>query len=234
MVYFVVAGVLCVLCSIAKAYCDVHSYRHREFVFKLFASLLFLACGVIALLCNKQALNYAIFILCALIFGAIGDIMLCMDAFFPKDSYDEGFFSVIGTSNFFAGHLIYLVLLYYYAPISQTPYLLLALPVLPLILLALIMAGKIELSKAKSYLLLAYFLVLGGTIIGGASFYLGNPSNAGIIVLVATVLFTFSDIILGLKTACPSARISPRVAPYLVMPSYCAAQVLYALSVFFL
>ena len=65
------------------------------------------------------------------------------------------------------------------------------------------------------------------------SFTAENPSKAGIIVIVATCLFTFSDIILGLKHYCPAARIPHRVAPYLVMLSYCTAQVLYALSVFY-
>lgn len=233
MGYFIAIGILSVVCAGVKAYCDVHNHKHREFVFKLFASLLFLACGVIALLFNKQSFDYGIFILCALVFGAIGDILLCLDAFFPDGSYDENFFSIIGTANFFAGHIIYLILLYYYAPISQTPYLLLALPVLPLVMLALMVMGKITLSRTKSILMLFYFLVLGGTIVGGVSFYLGNPSKAGIIVIVATCLFTFSDIILGLKHYCPAARIPHRVAPYLVMLSYCTAQVLYALSVFY-
>lgn len=233
MGYFIALGALSVLCAGAKAYCDVHEHKHREFVFKLFASLLFLSCGVLALVYNKESFDYGIFILCALVFGAIGDILLCLDAFFPKDSYDASFFSVIGTASFFAGHIIYLVLLYYYAPITQTPYLLLALPVLPLIMLLLVVLGKITLNRTKSILMLVYFLVLGGTIVGGVSFYLGNPSDAGIIVIVATMLFTFSDILLGLKMYCPAAKIPHRIAPYLVMVSYCAAQVLYALSIFY-
>lgn len=234
MDWFIAIGVMSVVFAGAKAFCDVRGHRHREFVFKLLASLCFLCCGVIAILLNPENLEYGIFILCALIFGAIGDIMLCMDAFFPKGSYDEGFFGVVGTANFFVGHVIYLILLYYYAPISQTPHLLIALPVLPLIMLAVILSGKITLSKTKSFLMIFYFLVLGGTIIGGASFFLGNQSDAGIIVLVATVLFTFSDILLGLKTYCPAAKIPPKVAPFFVMISYCSAQVLYGLSVFFL
>lgn len=228
-------GALCVASSVAKAYFDTKKAVKPEFVAKLLASVSFVFCAVYAIYNNPQAVEYGIFILCALIFGTIGDILLCLDGFFPDNESYRKFFNTVGTAIFFIGHVMYMTLLFVYAPISNTPFLLLALPVLPLVMLALILTNKITLPKIKSYLMVVYFTVAGGVIIGAVSFLLNSRgATVGWLVLAASVLFAFSDIFLGLFHYCPSLRISEKIAPYIVMPTYCIAQVLYALSIYYI
>lgn len=228
-------GALCVASSVAKAYFDTQKAVKPEFVAKLLASVSFVFCAVYAIYNNPQSVEYGIFILCALIFGTIGDILLCLDGFFPDNESCRKFFNTAGTAIFFIGHVMYMTLLFVYAPISNTPFLLLALPVLPLVMLALILTNKITLPKIKSYLMVVYFAVAGGVIIGAVSFLLNSRgATVGWLVLAASVLFAFSDIFLGLFHYCPSLRISEKIAPYIVMPTYCIAQVLYALSIYYI
>lgn len=228
-------GALCVASSVAKAYFDTKKAVKPEFVAKLLASVSFVFCAVYAIYNNPQSVEYGIFILCALIFGTIGDILLCLDGFFPDNESYRKFFNTVGTAIFFIGHVMYMTLLFVYAPISNTPFLLLALPVLPLVMLVLILTNKITLPKIKSYLMVVYFAVAGGVIIGAVSFLLNSRgATVGWLVLAASVLFAFSDIFLGLFHYCPSLRISEKIAPYIVMPTYCIAQVLYALSIYYI
>jgi len=228
-------GALCVASSVAKAYFDTKKAVKPEFVAKLLASVSFMFCAVYAIYNNPQSVEYGIFILCALIFGTIGDILLCLDGFFPDNESYHKFFNTVGTAIFFIGHVMYMTLLFVYAPISNTLFLLLALPVLPLVMLALILTNKITLPKIKSYLMVVYFAVAGGVIIGAVSFLLNSRgATVGWLVLAASVLFAFSDIFLGLFHYCPSLKISEKVAPYIVMPTYCIAQVLYALSIYYI
>lgn len=235
MVYFYLIGAICIASSFAKAYFDTKKAVKAEFVAKLLASVSFMFCAVYAIYHRPEATQYGIFILCALIFGTIGDILLCLDGFFPDNEQYFKFFNTVGTAVFFIGHVMYMVLLFVYAPIGETPFLLLAIPVLPLIMLALILTDKITLSRAKSYLMLVYFAVAGGVILGAVSFLLNSHGTpVGWIVLSASVLFAFSDCFLGLFHYCPSLGISEKIAPYVVMPTYCIAQVLYALSIFYI
>lgn len=235
MVFFYLIGALCIASSVAKAYFDTKKAVKPEFIAKLLASVSFMFCAVYAIYNNPDAVEYGIFILCALIFGTIGDILLCLDGFFPDNENYYKFFNTAGTATFFIGHVMYMALLFVYAPISRTPFLLLALPVLPLIMLALILTGQITLPKIKSYLMVVYFLVAGGVIIGAVSFVINaHSSPVGWIVLAASILFAFSDCFLGLFHYCPALKISEKVAPYVVMPTYCIAQVLYALSIYYI
>lgn len=235
MVFFYIIGAVCVASSFAKAYFDTIKAVKAEFIAKLLASVSFMFCAVYAIYNNPQSMSYGIFILCALIFGTIGDILLCLDGFFPDNKSYHDFFNVVGTAVFFLGHIMYMVLLFVYAPISKTPFLLIAFPVLPLIMLALVLTGHITLPKVKSYMMIAYFAVVGGVIIGAVSFLLNsNGSAAGYIVLSASVLFAFSDCFLGLTHYCPDLKINPKVSPFIVMPTYCIAQVLYALSIYYI
>lgn len=235
MVYFYIIGALSVVSSVAKAYFDTKKAVKAEFVAKLLASVSFMFCAVYAIYHNPDAVEYGIFILCALIFGTIGDILLCLDGFFPDKEEYYRFFNTVGTAVFFIGHVMYMTLLFVYAPISRTPFLLIALPVLPLIMLTLTLTDKLTLSRAKCYLMILYFAVVGGVIIGAVSFLLNSYNTpAGRIVLSASVLFAFSDCFLGLTHYCPALKINPKVSPYIVMPTYCIAQVLYALSIFYI
>ena len=235
MVGFYLIGSLCVLSSLAKAYFDTKKAVKAEFAAKLLASVSFMFCAVYAIYRNPDSTSYGIFILCALIFGTIGDILLCLDGFFPENPKYFKFFNTFGTAVFFAGHILYMVLLFVYAPISETPFLLLAVPLLPLVLLALILTDKITLPRAKSYMMLVYFAVVSGVILGAVSFVINSHGKAvGWIVLSASVLFAFSDCFLGLFHYCPSLKISPKIAPYIIMPTYCIAQVLYALSIYYI
>ena len=235
MVYFYLIGALCVISSVAKAFFDTKGMLKQEFAAKLLASVSFMFCAVYAIYNNPEATQYGIFILCALIFGTIGDILLCLDGFFKDNEDYFRFFNTFGTAVFFVGHIMYMVLLFVYAPISETPFLLIAIPVLPLVLLALILTNKITLSKVKSYLMLVYFAVVSGVILGAISFVITSHDRpVGWIVLSASVLFAFSDVFLGLTHYCPSLKINPKVSPYIVMPTYCIAQVLYALSIYYI
>ncbi len=235
MVYFYLIGALCVASSVAKAYFDTKKLVKQEFAAKLLASISFMFCAVYAIYQNPAAMKYGIFILCALIFGAIGDVLLCLDGFFVHDSEYFKFFNTTGTAVFFVGHVMYMALLFVYAPISKTPWLLLIIPVLPLILLSLILTNKITLPRIKSYLMLIYFAVASGVIAGAISFVVNSRgAPVGWIVLAASVLFAFSDCLLGLLHYCPMLKISDKVAPYIIMPTYCVAQVLYALSIFYI
>ena len=76
-------GALCVASSVAKAYFDTKKAVKPEFVAKLLASVSFVFCAVYAIYNNPQSVEYGIFILCALIFGTIGDILLAWTDFSP-------------------------------------------------------------------------------------------------------------------------------------------------------
>lgn len=235
MVYFYLIGALSVVSSVVKAYFDTKKAVKPEFAAKLLASVSFVFCAVYAIYHNPEAVQYGIFILCALIFGTIGDILLCLDGFFPDNEDYYKFFNTVGTAVFFIGHVMYMVLLFVYAPISNTPFLLFAVPILPLIMLALTLTDKLTLPRSKCYLMVIYFAVAGGVIVGAVSFILNSHGSvAGWLVLCASAMFAFSDCFLGLFHYCPALKISPKVAPYIVMPTYCIAQVLYALSIFYI
>jgi len=227
MILYILAG-LCVVISFFTAWLRNAKRERARLIAKLVASLLFCLTAFLAAVQRTEPLNApTVLMLAALVLGLIGDVVLGLDKFMPKEH--KGYLLLVGGAPFFFGHIVYIALLLTYRPFNL--WLLLLMPLLPV--LFLVIHKTINLGKLLLPLLL-YALVLGTMMMATLNLALqGGP--LGQLMLLPGVLFAVSDssLILNAFGKDKVARIAP-VLSYTVSIPYFGAQALFALSVTYL
>jgi len=227
MILYILAAA-CVAVSVPTAVLRHLGHEKSRLVAKLTASILFCMVAFLAAARRENPMNFqATLMLAALVMGLMGDIVLGVDKFVPKEG--RGYILLIGGIPFFFGHVAYIALLASYGELN--PRLLLIVPVLPL--LFLLMHKSFGLGKMLIPLL-AYALVLSAMMVFTFNVALqGGP--LGRLMILPGILFTISDTSLFLNKygAEKLKRFVPAFA-YTVAIPYFSAQALFALSVTYL
>lgn len=198
----------------------------KRLIFKLVASVLFCGVGIGALLYKGSYSAYGIGVLGALILGLLGDVFLCMKGLAePKKLM---LFNALGFFCFGLGHVLFVAIF-----LSVTSF---NWAILPIFLavpagLGLFMAFKALDAKKLNGALMGYASFLGLMLMSAVNLYLHTEGVAGILAVVAAVLFSVSDLSLALREFGKFTNKKPLI--YLVLSSYYVAQCLFALSICF-
>lgn len=230
---YVLCG-LCMLFALLKAYYGANGQHFKEVSFKTLASVTFIALGVFALIYNAEP-NIALyggFVMLGGVLGLAGDIFLGVDALF-KDTKEVKFVHVWGVVCFFLGHVSYMV-----AVLSYCDFIYWLIPfmfILPLIYIVVgITKTKIFDNKAEGSFMTLYFAALNIGIVGAINAVVQTGGNvASVLILVASSLFAFSDIMLGIAAFSNKIVLSRSASSYIVTLTYYPAQILYMLSILF-
>ena len=227
MILYILAAA-CVAVSVPTAILRHKGWEKSRLVAKLTASVLFCLAAFLAAARREQPMNFqATLMLAGLVLGLMGDIVLGVDRFVPKES--RGYILLIGGVPFFFGHVAYIALLASFGNLNG--WLLLIVPVLPLVFL--LIHKSIDFGKMLVPLLL-YALVLSAMMVFTFNVALqGGP--LGRLMILPGLFFTLSDTSLVLNKF--GAEKLPRFVPvftYTVPIFYFSAQALFALSVTYL
>ena len=227
MILYILAAA-CVAVSVPTAILRHKGRERGRLVAKLTASILFCLVAFLAAARREHPMNFqATLMLAGLVLGLMGDIVLGVDRFVPKES--RGYILLIGGVPFFFGHVAYIALLASFGDINH--WLLLIVPVLPAVFLLihkLLGFGKMLVP------LLLYAFVLSAMMVFTFNVALqGGP--LGRLMILPGLLFTLSDtaLILGKFGGEKLGRAAPVLA-YMVAIPYFSAQALFALSVTYL
>lgn len=223
-------AVACVGVSVASAYLRNRKKEKARFIAKMTCTLLFclIAFGAAYRRTAPMTMQAGL-MLGALVLGAVGDIVLGLDAFVePKNKI---VMMLLGGIPFFFGHVLYIVLLLSYGQIRWP--LLAVLPVVPAVFLLMDRFQVINLYKML-FPLTMYGLVLGGMML--ATFNVAMQGGVlGRWMWFPGVLFTISDTSLFVNHFGGEAlnKYKPLLS-YTVMLPYYAAQSIFALTVMWL
>ena len=227
MILYILAAA-CVAVSVPTAVLRHKGRERGRIVAKLTASVLFCLVAFWAAALREVPMNFqATLMLAGLVLGLMGDIVLGVDKFVPKEH--RGYILLIGGIPFFIGHVAYIALLASYGELN--PWLLLIVPLLPL--LFLLMHKSLNFGKMFIPSLL-YALVLSAMMVFTFNVALqGGP--LGRLMILPGLFFTISDTSLFLNKfgAEKLGRFVP-VFTYTVPIFYFSAQALFALSLRYL
>jgi uncharacterized membrane protein YhhN len=228
---YILAG-CCVPAGFAAALLRNRHAERGRLASKLLASLLFCATALLAAAQRERMTLSAALLLGALLLGFIGDVLLGLDQFAPKQTRPILF--ILGGVPFFLGHILYIVLL---LPIGNfSPWLLLLLPVVPILFAALARANVIYFGKNLVP------CTLYGTILSAMMMSTLNVARQGAalpqgaalahLMFLPGILFALSDSSLFLRNF-GGERLQKWIPAlsFTVMLPYYAAQAIFALSV---
>lgn len=227
MILYILAAA-CIAVSVPTAVLRHLKMEKSRMVAKLAASILFCLTAFLAAAQRTEAMNIqATLMLAGLVLGLMGDVVLGVDKFVPKDG--RGYILIIGGVPFFFGHVAYIALLLSYGNFNL--WLLLLLPILPL--LFLFFNKLFPLGDMLAPMLL-YALVLGGMMMLTLNLALqGGP--LGRLMILPGILFAISDscLFIGKYGIQKFPRLQPLLC-YMVAIPYFSAQALFALTVSYL
>ncbi|MBN2853850.1 MAG: lysoplasmalogenase [Clostridia bacterium] len=196
--------------------------KKRSLIFKSLTSLLFFYIAVHSFLFSGGQEIFAVFIITALLFCVIGDILIC----FIKRKF---FFKLAGTS-FFIGHVFYCIGFFYATRTSM-------IEIVILIVLWLLFPLSVKISKValkKNYFLVfAYFILLSTMCVKSFSFlfYQSFGLSNAMMTAAGGLLFYISDIIIFFEKFQKETR-RKLFIPNLI--TYYVGQTLIALSLLFI
>ncbi|MDR3314686.1 MAG: lysoplasmalogenase [Oscillospiraceae bacterium] len=227
-----IMGATCVVIACLTAILRNRKSERGRLTTKLLASLLFCTIGLVAAALREQMSITAALLLGALLLGLLGDVLLGLDHFVAKDL--QPFLFLLGGAPFFLGHVLYIVLLLLTTPLN--PWLLLVLPLVPLLFLALHKTKIVDFGN-NLLPLLAYGTVLSAMVMCtlniaklGASLPQGEDLSR--LMLLPGILFVISDTTLFLnKFGGVRTRKWIPVFSFGIMLPYYTAQSLFALAV---
>ena len=228
-ILYILAG-LCVALSVPLAALNNRKIDRPRLLVKIAASLVFCLVGLLAAVRRAQPMNtQTVLMLCALVLGLAGDIVLGMDRFIAREQ--RNFMILAGGTPFFLGHFLYIGLLLSLAPLNL--WLLPLLLFMPVLFLSLHKSKAVVFGKMLAPLMI-YALLLGVMLLSTLNLAVrGGP--LGRLMIFPGILFTISDASLFIGDF-GNERVK-RHAPvfsYLVSVPYYAAQALFALSVVYL
>ncbi|MGI6702036.1 MAG: lysoplasmalogenase [Christensenellales bacterium] len=214
--------------SIAFALLRFKGQEKASFVFKFLSSAGFIAIAVTGYLFNSSNGRYFFWLIMALGFGFLGDIALGLKNII--DNYKK-YLIASGIIFFLLGHIMYSV---NYITQGGVPWWLF---VINIGVAALMMQG----TRRLNYKLSFFYIVLGHIycytitmmLISAISYYFSFQTLAATLVLIGGISFFVSDSLLSMSYFKPDAP-NTRVLNLIVHFTYYPAQILLALSVFFI
>ena len=232
ILYILVA--VCLIFGVIKA----HSRSKGNFDFELLAktcgALTFVCLGILAFYLSKptsENMSYGLAVIVALVLGMLGDIFLCLDDT-NEHPNRKNLIQAIGVLFFFLGHICYMINMLTLEPLKL--YLLPTLLIFPIIYVILAAKKVLTAGLAQNILLTIYFLALNLILTSSINLVIINGATAfTMLLLVASVLFISSDIVLGLSWFAPKAKLHKHHDYYIIL-SYFTAQCLFALSIYFI
>lgn len=196
--------------------------RKRSLIFKSLTSLLFFYLAIYSFLLYGRAEMFDVFIITALLFCVIGDILIC----FIKRKF---FFRLAGVS-FFIGHIFYCAGFF---QVTKTSALEIAI-LLALWILFPVSVKLVKVALKKNYILVyAYFILLSTMCVKSFSFLYYQPFGLENALMIAFggLLFYISDIIIFFEKFQKECR-KKLFIPNLI--TYYTGQTLIALSLIFI
>ena len=188
------------------------------------ASFLFLLTAIFGYLTPTKGENvsaYAVLLLCGLIFGLIGDVLLEMQAVYPEKKKT---FFISGLVSFLLGHIFYIILLMRLTRITSWH-----LIVSILVFLLVLYLQKVTRSDPGAMLLpvRAYAAIISLMLGFAAGAYIADSTKLTLILLIAAILFLISDLLLAYIQFGPKEVKALRACN---LSCYYVAQVLFALT----
>lgn len=222
---------ICLIMGILKSYCRNKDYLEYELLFKTCGSLSFVCLGILSFyLSGTDNIQYALAVIIALVLGLLGDVFLCLYDILviPKR---KDFVQYVGVTFFFLGHICYMFNFLSLAPLKL--YLIPFVVIMPIIYLILAGTKKVQTNNLQNVFLTIYFLALNLILLAAINLVIVREDTVfPVLVLIASVLFISSDIVLGLSWFAPSAKLHKNYDFYIIL-SYFAAQCMYAISIYF-
>ena len=197
-----------------------YRWTKNEYVFtKMTASLLFIAIGVSAFISAGTPASYGAWVIAALVFGMIGDILLVY--------VDKSLFFVLGLVSFLIGQIIYGVTFLRFVGFMWIDI------VLYVVLVAAAIFAytrvKMDLGKMKIPVLAYLLIIMFMFVMALSSIYKGGFNTLTTALISAgAVLFLASDIVLAFVIF---QKDSPKQLRAVNLSLYYCAQMLLALSV---
>ena len=224
MVFLYIVCGLSVFTALTSGFFHLKEDAAKRLIFKLIGSILFCVVGLGALYINGAFSAYGVFVMGALILGLLGDIFLCMKGL----SQDKKLmlFNALGFFCFAVGHIAFAAIF-----LSITPFNLYILPVMFAVpaILGVLMLLKVVDAKKLNIALLSYATLLGVMVMSALNLFVNNRGSAGILSLIAAILFAASDLSLAIREF---GRIkNKRVLIYLILATYYTAQCLFAITI---
>ncbi|MCR5716623.1 MAG: lysoplasmalogenase [Lachnospiraceae bacterium] len=190
-------------------------------IFKGLASCMFILLGVLGMgLCSD--VSFAEMIVCGLICGGIGDVLLNLRFVFTK--VGQKIF-LAGIAAFLIGHIIYFAAL---VPKSQYLAVSIVIGVIVTIVLLKWMFSRIEAQKAFMIFGVLYIGAIVLMTVTSAGIAFGDPALGTIMYFIGAVAFLISDIVLIFNTFGKNQRFRMRIVN---LSAYYLGQLLIALSI---
>jgi len=223
-VLFILSG-LSVTTALLSGLFNIKNDPAKRLVFKLLGSVLFCALGLWAMYLKGSFSAYGVGVLGALILGLIGDVFLCMKGLVePKKLM---LFNAMGFFCFVLGHVLFVII---FLSVTQFHWQVLPLFLVAPVGLGLFMIFKALDAKKLNGAILGYASFLGLMLMSTVNLYLNTRSTAGILAVIAAVLFTVSDMSLALREF--GNFKNKTLLIYIVQMAYYIAQCLFAITIF--
>ena len=196
------------------------------FPLKMLCASFYLMTGIFSAVFAGKPTGYCIMVLCALIFGVLGDFFL---------EYNKKKLFFVGVLFFSLGHITYSSAFLFTGVNKAVSYIGTVLCITLVIMAAIMVFAKVKLRLyGKKQLLLIYALILvfsfSCAAVRGASELSAGNYLFGLCLIAGGLLFFASDIMIGVEKG---GIKRPEILHYAVSYTYFAAQALFALSILF-
>lgn len=224
MVFLYILGGLSIITALFSGYFNVKDDPSKRLLCKLIASALFCAVGLGAVYIKNSFSAYGVFVMGALILGLLGDIFLCMKGL--ADGKKLMLFNALGYFCFAIGHIAFAAI---FLSITRFNWYMLPVMIAVPAILGVLMLIKVLDAKKLNIALLAYALLLGLMVMSALNIFVNNRGPAGILSIVAAILFAASDLSLAIREFGKIKNKVPII--YLILATYYTAQCLFAITI---
>lgn len=204
--------------------CRIRKNGFAALIFKTSASLFFIFTALIAVY-ETDNFEYGVFIISALLFGLIGDILLDLKWMYPENRKN---YLISGFASFLLGHLLFLTTLLLFYNFS-TKVLMYAAGISIMVVLLIILGEKPMKLQYDNYLFLNIFYGFVLTFVTSLSGFLTFGKNP--LLFSALFLFLLSDMILAITYFGKNKNTAPFIISNHLL--YYGAQYLIAVSILF-
>lgn len=226
-----ILSAFCMVFAFFKAFFCAKGQHFKEIACKCVASVLFVAIGICACALSGGGV-YGFLMLGGAVMGLLGDVFLSVDDI-AADKKAKDFVSYLGVLCFFAGHILYIAA---FSTLKGHAWAISAAAVI--LPLAFIFVGKkftrVFDNKLRGVFMCVYYLALGANIALGISHAVAVSGGVlSALIITGSVLFAFSDSMLGTFAFAKGKFLSKGVSGYIVILTYYPAQILLMMSIFF-
>ncbi|MCK9536024.1 MAG: lysoplasmalogenase [Bacilli bacterium] len=200
------------------------------FILKIITSFCFVAMGFITYFKSEaNNSNYPVLIIAGLISGFFGDIALGLRRVKPKRKNE---YFILGIILFFSGHIFYVVAFLSYAAYKLYWYFIVGIIITIVIIITMKLIGvKSNKSKYFNYLYVSLLsLIVAITFLNMAHAF----TQINIILAIGAILFMISDLLLYFIYFGETSVTKSKVIKMINIVTYYIAQMLFALSIYYL